>query len=123
MSLVAGRAQWNPDSHGGDSPRAEEILRVFLPGALQLLRSVMIRGVLAGLVGVVLGVGHVAVRDVGMVAGLFVISGGVMFGRRAMVLRGAFMVFRRSQVVFFTFFRHGFLFLRYESRLEDTPGV
>jgi hypothetical protein len=70
----------------------------------------MIRAVLAGLFGVMLGVGGVAMRYVGMVAGLFVISGGVMLSRHAMMLRGTFVVLSGSQVVFFTFFRHGFLF-------------
>jgi hypothetical protein len=83
----------------------------------------MIRGVLAGLVGVVLGVGHVAMCDVGMVAGLFVIARDVMLGGHAMVLCGVLVMLGSFQMVFFTFFRHGFLFLRYKSRLEDIPGV
>jgi hypothetical protein len=42
----------------------------------------------ARLFGVMLGVRLMAMRDMGMVAGLFMISGCVMFGGGAMVFRG-----------------------------------
>ena len=67
---------------------------------------------LAGFFGVMLGVRVMAMRDVGMVAGLFMISGGVMFGRCAMMLRGMLVMLGGFQMMFFTFFRHGALFLR-----------
>jgi hypothetical protein len=77
---------------------------------------VVVRSVLAGFFGVMPGVGAVAVRYMGVVAGLFVISGRGVLGRHAMVLRGVL-------VMLFTFFRHGSSFWRYESRLEDTPRM
>ena len=67
---------------------------------------------LAGLFGVMLGVRLMAMRDVGMVARFFVISSGVMLGGAAVVLRGVLVMFGSFQVVLFTFFRHGALFLR-----------
>jgi hypothetical protein len=63
--------------------------------------------VLAGFFGVMLGVGAVPVGHMGVVAGLFVISSGMVFGCGAMVLRGVFVMFSRLQVVLFAFFRHG----------------
>lgn len=83
----------------------------------------MVSGVLAGLFGVMLGVSAVAVRDVGVVACLLVVTGGVMPGSGAMLFRGMLVMISGLQVVLFTFFRHGFLFLRYRSRLENTPGL
>jgi hypothetical protein len=67
---------------------------------------------LASLLGVVLGVGVMAMRYVGMVARLFMISSGVMLGGCAMVFRCVLVVVGGFQVVLFTFFRHGVLFLR-----------
>jgi len=67
---------------------------------------------LARLFGVILGVRVMAMRDVGMVAGLFMISGGVMFGRGAMMFRGMLVMLGGFQMMFFTFFRHGARFLR-----------
>ena len=67
---------------------------------------------LAGFVGVMLGVGVMAMRDMGMVAGLFMISCGVMLGSGAMVFRGMLVMICGFQMVFFTFFRHGARFLR-----------
>jgi hypothetical protein len=68
---------------------------------------------LAGLFGMVFGVGMVAMRNVGMVAGLFMISGGVMLGGGAMMFRRMLVMLGCFQVVLFTFFRHGALFLRH----------
>jgi hypothetical protein len=62
---------------------------------------------LAGLARVMLGVSVVAMRDVGMVAGLFVISGSMVLGGGAMMLRGVLVMLGGFQVVFFAFFRHG----------------
>ena len=67
----------------------------------------VIGGVLTCFVGVMLGVRAVAMRDMGMVPGFFVISGGMMLGRFAMVLRGTLMMFGCLQMVLFAFFRHG----------------
>ena len=67
---------------------------------------------LARLFGVVLGVGMMAMRDMGMVAGFFMISGSVMLGGGAMVFRGMLVMLGGFQVMLFTFFRHGALFLR-----------
>jgi hypothetical protein len=72
---------------------------------------VVIGGVLASLIGVMLGVGMVAVRDVGVVMGFLVITCGVMLGSGAMVLRGVFVMLGGLQMMFFTFFRHGSSFL------------
>jgi len=72
----------------------------------------VIRRVLARLIGVMLGMGMMAMRDVGMVAGFFFISGSVMLGRGAMVFRGMLVMFRGFQVMVLAFFRHGALFLR-----------
>jgi hypothetical protein len=63
--------------------------------------------VLAGLARVMLGMSVVAMRDVGMVAGFFVIPGSVVLGRRAMMLRGVLVMLGGFQVMFFAFFRHG----------------
>ncbi len=62
---------------------------------------------LARLIGVMFGVGVMAVRNMGVMAGLLVISGGVMLGRRAMVLRGMLVMLGSFQVVLCAFFRHG----------------
>jgi hypothetical protein len=62
---------------------------------------------LACLFGMMLGVGGMAMRNVGMVAGLFMISGGVVLGRGAMVFRGVLVMVGSFQVVLFSFFRHG----------------
>ncbi len=59
-----------------------------------------------------LGVGVMAMRYVGMVACLFMISGGVKFGGCAMMFRGVLVVVGGFQMVLFAFFRHGVLFLR-----------
>jgi hypothetical protein len=67
---------------------------------------------LARLFGVMLGVCMMTMRYVGMVARLFVISRGVMLGGGAMVFRGVLVVVGGFQVMLFTFFRHGALFLR-----------
>lgn len=52
-----------------------------------------------GLFGVLLGLHVMAVRHVRMVPGLFVIAGLVVFGSRAMVLGGVFMMFRGFQMM------------------------
>jgi hypothetical protein len=83
--------------------------------------GVVVGGVLAGLLGVMLGVGVVAMRDVGMVAGFLVISRCMMLGSEAMMFRGVLVVLGGFQVVILSFFRHGAfghgaLFLRYGSR-------
>lgn len=67
---------------------------------------------LAGLFGMMLGVCVMSMRYVGMVAGLFVISCGVMFGRGAMMFRGVLVMLGCFQMMIFTFFRHGARFLR-----------
>ena len=83
---------------------------------------------LASFFGVVRCVRIVAVRDLGMVTGFFVISRGVMLRRCAMMLGSVLVVLSRFHMVFFTFFRHALnLFLRYgarngRSRTEDTPA-
>jgi hypothetical protein len=66
----------------------------------------MVGGVLAGFLGMMLGVGVMAVGDMGVVMSLLVIAGGVMFGGGAMMFRGVFVVFGGLQVVLFAFFRH-----------------
>ena len=68
---------------------------------------------LARLFGVVLGVGMMAMRDMSMVAGFFMISGSVMLGRCAMVFRGVLVMIGGFQMMFFAFFRHGARFLRW----------
>jgi hypothetical protein len=72
-----------------------------------VLCGVVIGGVLARLIGVMLGVSVVAVRDVGVVVGFLVVSCGVMLGCGAMVFRGMLVMLGGFQMVFFTFFRHG----------------
>ena len=72
-----------------------------------MLCGVVIGGMFARLIGVMFGVSVVAVRDVGVVVGLFVVSGGVMLGCGAMVFRGMLVMLGGFQMVFFTFFRHG----------------
>jgi len=72
----------------------------------------MIRGVLARLFGMVLGVRVVAMRDVGMVASFFLIPRRVMLGSGPMVFRGMLVMFRSFQMVVLALFRHGVLFLR-----------
>jgi hypothetical protein len=67
---------------------------------------------LARFLGVVLGMRVMAMRDVGMVAGLFMISCGVVLGSCAMMFRGMLVMICGFQMVFFAFFRHGALFLR-----------
>jgi hypothetical protein len=62
---------------------------------------------LAGFFRVMLGVDLMAMRYVGMVAGLFMISGGVVLGGVAMVFRGVLVMLGGFVVVLFTFFRHG----------------
>jgi hypothetical protein len=74
--------------------------------------------VLAGLFGMMLGMRMMAMRDVGMVAGFFFISGSVMLSRGAMMFRRVLVMFGRFQMVVLAFFRHGALFLR----LRD-PGL
>jgi hypothetical protein len=76
---------------------------VSLPGAFQRLRGVVVSAMLPRLSGVMPGVRAVAMRDMGVVAGLFVVSGGVMLGRHAMVLRGVLVMLGGFQVVLFTF--------------------
>jgi hypothetical protein len=73
---------------------------------------------LARLLGMMGSVGVMAMRDMGMVAGFFFISRGVMLGRGAMVFRRVLMMFSGFQVVVLPFFRHGALLLR----LRD-PGL
>lgn len=72
-----------------------------------MLCGVLIGGVLARLIGVMLGVSVVAVRDVGVVVGFLMVSAGVMLGCGAMVFRGMLVMLGGFQMVFFTFFRHG----------------
>jgi hypothetical protein len=67
---------------------------------------------LTGFLGVMLGMGVMTMRDVGMVAGLFMISCGVMLGGGPMMFRGLLVMVCGFQMVFFTFFRHGSRFLR-----------
>lgn len=69
----------------------------------------MIRGVLAGFIGMMPGVGAVAVGNMGVVVRLFVISGGMMLRRGAMVFRGMLVMLGGFQVVLFAFFGHEFL--------------
>jgi hypothetical protein len=67
---------------------------------------------LARLVGMVLGVRLMAMRDMGMVARLFFIPGSVMLSSGAMMFRGMLVMFSSFQVVVLPFFRHRSLFLR-----------
>ena len=69
--------------------------------------AVMVRAMLAGFFGVMLGVSAVAVRYMSVVAGHFVVAGGMMRGCFAMVLRGMFVMLGCFQMVFLAFFRHG----------------
>jgi hypothetical protein len=48
-----------------------------------------------------------AMRDMRVMAGLLVISCGMMLRRRAMVLRGMLVMLGSFQMVLFSFFRHG----------------
>jgi hypothetical protein len=73
---------------------------------------VVIRGVLGGFFRVMLGMRVMAMRYVGMVVGLLMISRGVMLSGVAMVFRCVLVMLGGFQVVLFTFFRHGCLFLR-----------
>jgi hypothetical protein len=50
---------------------------------------------------------HVAMRHVGVVGCLFVMTGGVVLCRFPMVLRRVFVVLRRLGVVLRRFLRHG----------------
>jgi hypothetical protein len=63
--------------------------------------------VLARLIGVMLGVSLMAVRDVGVVMSFIVISGGMVLGRCPVMLRGMLVVVGCFVVVLFAFFRHG----------------
>jgi len=79
--------------------------------------------VFGGLFGVVFGLHMMAVRQVGMVAGLFVIAGLVVLRRRTMVLGGVLMMLRCIAVMFSCCVRHGNpLFGEIEklSAIEDT---
>lgn len=67
---------------------------------------------LARLFGMMLGVRLMTMRNVGMMAGFFMIPGGMMFSRGAMMFRGMLVMVGGFQMVFFTFFRHGARFLR-----------
>jgi hypothetical protein len=53
-----------------------------------------------------LGMKSVSVSGVGMMGRLYMIAGGVMFGRFMMMLRGVFVVFCRLFVVFVWFVCH-----------------
>jgi hypothetical protein len=64
-------------------------------------------GVLARLIGVMPGVSLMAVRDVGVVMSLIVVSGGVMLGRGPVMLRGMLVMVSCFVVMLFAFFRHG----------------
>jgi len=59
--------------------------------------------VLGGFTGVVRGVKSMAVRDVRMVGGLFVIPFGMVFGSFAVVSRGVLVMFSSFFVVFGSF--------------------
>ena len=63
--------------------------------------------VLGGLFGVVFGLHMMAVRQVRMVAGLFVIARLVVLRRGQMMLGGMFMMFCCVAVMLGCFFRHG----------------
>lgn len=78
---------------------------------------VQVGGVLARLPGMVLGVGMMTMRYMGMVMRLLMIAGGMMLGSSAMVLRGVLVMFSSFQMVLFAFFRHGF-FLSGDSDLD-----
>jgi hypothetical protein len=67
---------------------------------------VVIGVVLGGFFGVMIRVCAVAVRDVGVVAGLFVISRLMMLGGGAMVLRGVLVMLGCFEVVLVAFCRH-----------------
>jgi len=56
---------------------------------------------------VVSGVRVMAVRDMGMVARLLVVSGSIMLGRGAMVLGGLLMMLGGFPVMLVAFRRHG----------------
>jgi hypothetical protein len=65
------------------------------------------RVVLARFLGVIRGVQMMAVRNVGMMPGLFVITRFVMFGRFTMMTRGLFVMLGCALVMLRAFmFRH-----------------
>jgi len=76
-----------------------------------LLRRVpMLIGMVLGcLGGVVLGVQTVTVRCVSVVRAFFVVALLVVFGRRAVVLGGVFMMFRGFVMMIDVVFGHGIL--------------
>ena len=61
------------------------------------------RVMLTRFLGVIRGVQMMAVRNVGMMPGLFVITRFVMFGRFTMMTRGLFMMLGRALVMLRTF--------------------
>ena len=70
----------------------------------------MVGGVFARLLSMVLGMGMMTMRDVGMVMRLLMIAGGMMLCGSAMVFRGVLVMFSSFQMMLFSFFRHGFPF-------------
>jgi hypothetical protein len=65
------------------------------------------RVMLARFLGVIRGVQMVPVRNVGVMPGLFGITGFVMFGRFTMMLRGKLVMLGRALVMLGAFmFRH-----------------
>jgi hypothetical protein len=76
---------------------------------LGLLRVFAVRGgvVLRGFAGVVLSLNVVAVRQMGMVGGLFVIALFVVLRRVRVVLGGVLMVLRGVAMMIGVFLRHG----------------
>jgi hypothetical protein len=69
--------------------------------------SVIIRVVLAGFRRVVDGMVLVTMCNMGVVPGFFVVFGGVMFRRGAMMFRGVLVVLGGFQVMVGDLFRHG----------------
>lgn len=78
--------------------------RAAFPGKL---RAVRIRVMLAGFFRVMRGVDRVAMRHMRVVAGLAVVAGFVMIGRRPVVRGGMFVVLGCFAMVICGFLRHG----------------
>ena len=94
----------------GTSPARAGVCRFSKLGVCVLVFVVVTGGMLAGFFGMMGRVHVVTMRDVGMMTGFHVISGGIVLGRGAMVFRSMFMMLGGFQVVLFAFFRHGFSF-------------
>jgi hypothetical protein len=83
----------------------------------QNLSGVFRRVVLGGFFGVVFRLHVMTVREMGVVAGLFVVARFVMLGRGQMLLRRMLMMFRRLTMMFSALFRHGFS--RFRSEMQN----